>query len=63
MSAYGGVVATNRPVTAAMAEAIGDVFTEVVVAPDFEAGALEVLHPEEEHPPAALRRAAPGPAG
>ena len=43
VSAFGGVVATNRPVTASMAEAMGDVFTEVVVAPDFEADALDVL--------------------
>ena len=43
VSAYGGVVATNRPVTVAMADAIGDVFTEVVVAPAFDEDALEVL--------------------
>ncbi|MDQ1536017.1 MAG: phosphoribosylaminoimidazolecarboxamide formyltransferase / cyclohydrolase [Actinomycetota bacterium] len=42
-SAYGGVVATNRPVTAAMAEQVAEVFTEVVVAPDFEPEALEIL--------------------
>ena len=43
VSAFGGVVATNRTVTKAMADAIGDVFTEVVVAPDFEDAALDVL--------------------
>jgi len=43
VSAFGGVVASNRPVTRAMAEAIGDVFTEVVVAPDFDVDALAVL--------------------
>ncbi len=43
VSAFGGVVATNRPVTAAMADAIGDVFTEVVVAPAFDDDALEIL--------------------
>ena len=43
MSAYGGVVATNRPVTAEMAEQVAEVFTEVVVAPDFEPEALEIL--------------------
>ncbi|MFA7324531.1 MAG: bifunctional phosphoribosylaminoimidazolecarboxamide formyltransferase/IMP cyclohydrolase, partial [Candidatus Nanopelagicales bacterium] len=41
VSAYGGVVATNRVVTLAMAEAMGDVFTEVVVAPGYEPAALE----------------------
>lgn len=43
VSAFGGVVATNRPVTRAMAEAMGEVFTEVVVAPGFDDDALELL--------------------
>jgi phosphoribosylaminoimidazolecarboxamide formyltransferase/IMP cyclohydrolase len=43
VSAFGGVIAANRPVTPAMAEQVGEVFTEVVVAPDFEPAALEVL--------------------
>lgn len=43
VSAYGGVIATNRSVTAAMAEAISEVFTEVIAAPDYEASALEIL--------------------
>jgi phosphoribosylaminoimidazolecarboxamide formyltransferase/IMP cyclohydrolase len=43
VSAFGGVVASNRPVTRAMAETIGDVFTEVVVAPEFESDALDLL--------------------
>ena len=42
-SAYGGVVAANRPVTAAMAEQVAGVFTEVVIAPDYEPEALEIL--------------------
>ena len=42
-SAFGGVVATNRPVTAAMAEQVTAVFTEVVIAPDYEPEALEIL--------------------
>ena len=42
-SAFGGVIATNRPVTAAMAEQVAKVFTEVVVAPAYETGALEIL--------------------
>ena len=41
VSAFGGIIAANRTVTAEMATAIGDVFTEVVVAPDFEPAALE----------------------
>jgi phosphoribosylaminoimidazolecarboxamide formyltransferase/IMP cyclohydrolase len=42
-SAYGGVIASNRPVTLAAAEQIAEVFTEVVVAPAFDSDALEVL--------------------
>jgi phosphoribosylaminoimidazolecarboxamide formyltransferase/IMP cyclohydrolase len=43
VSAFGGVIAANRPVSVAMAEQIADVFTEVVVAPSYEDGAVEVL--------------------
>ncbi|QGG42482.1 bifunctional phosphoribosylaminoimidazolecarboxamide formyltransferase/IMP cyclohydrolase [Aeromicrobium yanjiei] len=43
VSAFGGVIATNRPVSVAMAEQVAEVFTEVIVAPDYEPGALEVL--------------------
>jgi len=43
VSAFGGIVAANRPVTLAMAEALAPVFTEVVVAPGYEPGALEAL--------------------
>ena len=42
-SAYGGIIATNQTVTLAMAQAAQDVFTEVIVAPDFEPEALELL--------------------
>ena len=43
VSAFGGVVAMNRPVTLAMAEALSEVFTEVVVAPAYEPDALALL--------------------
>jgi len=43
LSAFGGIIAVNRPVTLAMAETVKDIFTEVVVAPDFDADALELL--------------------
>ena len=43
VSAFGGIVAVNRTVTAAMAKALAPVFTEVVVAPDFEPEALTTL--------------------
>ncbi|WP_138443228.1 bifunctional phosphoribosylaminoimidazolecarboxamide formyltransferase/IMP cyclohydrolase [Sinomonas susongensis] len=43
VSAYGGVVAANRTVTKGMAETLSGIFTEVVVAPDFEPEAVEIL--------------------
>ncbi len=43
VSAYGGVIATNREVSAAMAEQVAAVFTEVVLAPGYADGALAVL--------------------
>ncbi|GAB3992230.1 bifunctional phosphoribosylaminoimidazolecarboxamide formyltransferase/IMP cyclohydrolase [Nocardioides marmoraquaticus] len=43
VSAFGGVIAVNRPVTVAMAEQVAEVFTEVVVAPAYDEGAAEVL--------------------
>jgi phosphoribosylaminoimidazolecarboxamide formyltransferase/IMP cyclohydrolase len=43
VSAFGGVIAANRPVSVAMAEQVAEVFTEVIVAPDYEDGAVEVL--------------------
>lgn len=43
VSAFGGVIAANRPVSVAMAEQVAEVFTEVIVAPDYEPGAVEVL--------------------
>lgn len=43
VSAFGGVIAVNRPVTVTMAEQVANVFTEVLIAPSFEDGALDVL--------------------
>ena len=43
VSAFGGVIAANRPVTAKMAEQVAEVFTEVIIAPAFESAALEIL--------------------
>ncbi len=43
VSAFGGVVATNRTVTVAMAQPLSQVFTEVIIAPDYEPAALEIL--------------------
>lgn len=43
VSAFGGVIASNRTVTKAFAQEVVEVFTEVIVAPDFEPEALEIL--------------------
>ncbi|EMY32573.1 bifunctional phosphoribosylaminoimidazolecarboxamide formyltransferase/IMP cyclohydrolase [Arthrobacter crystallopoietes BAB-32] len=43
VSAFGGVIAANRTVTAGMAETVKDIFTEVVIAPDFEPAAVDIL--------------------
>ena len=43
VSAYGGVIATNTSVSKEMAKQVAEIFTEVVVAPDFEDDAIEIL--------------------
>ncbi|HEX8687310.1 MAG TPA: bifunctional phosphoribosylaminoimidazolecarboxamide formyltransferase/IMP cyclohydrolase, partial [Pyrinomonadaceae bacterium] len=43
VSAYGGIVAFNRTLDERAARAVAEIFTEVVVAPDYEDAALEVL--------------------
>ena len=43
VSAFGGVVAANRKVDLAMAEPLSKIFTEVLIAPDFDDDALELL--------------------
>jgi phosphoribosylaminoimidazolecarboxamide formyltransferase/IMP cyclohydrolase len=43
VSAFGGVIATNVPVSKQMAEQVAEIFTEVIVAPGYDDGAVEVL--------------------
>jgi phosphoribosylaminoimidazolecarboxamide formyltransferase/IMP cyclohydrolase len=43
VSAFGGVIAVNRAVTVELAKLVSEVFTEVIVAPSYEDGAVEVL--------------------
>ena len=59
VSAFGGVIAANGPVTAALARQIKDVFTEVVIAPGFDAEALDILSASKNV--RLLRCAPPGP--
>jgi phosphoribosylaminoimidazolecarboxamide formyltransferase/IMP cyclohydrolase len=60
VSAYGGVIATNAPVSVEMAKQVAEIFTEVLVAPAYEDGAVEILSakknirllvcPPDQHP-------------
>ena len=59
VSAFGGIVAVNGTVTAAMAEALAPVFTEVVVAPGYEPDALATLTAKKNL--RVLTASAPGP--
>ena len=43
VSAFGGVVAANRFVSKQMAEQLSEIFTEVVIAPGYDEGAIEIL--------------------
>lgn len=40
---FGGVIITNRPVTFALAKAISEIFSEIIIAPDFHADARSLL--------------------
>ena len=61
VSAYGGVIAANRTVTLPMAETVKGIFTEVIIAPDYEPAALELLQTKKNlrilRLPAGYRRA------
>ena len=47
MSAFGGVIAFNRPVSEELAKRLHENFVEVLIAPDYEHGALAVLQQKE----------------
>jgi phosphoribosylaminoimidazolecarboxamide formyltransferase/IMP cyclohydrolase len=47
MSAFGGVIALNRPIEADLAEALHQNFVEVLIAPGYEEGALDILQQKE----------------
>ena len=48
VSAYGGIIAVNRTLNAELAAAITERFVEVVIAPDIEAGAIEIFKKKEK---------------
>ncbi len=70
VSAFGGVIAVNREVTADLAKQVAEIFTEVIVAPSFAADALDVLRekknlrvlvaPAWNPPPAEIRQVGGG---
>ena len=71
VSAFGGVIAVNRPVSVEMARQVAEVFTEVIVAPAYDDGAVEVLQgkknirilvcaPDEDADPVEFRRISGG---
>ncbi len=43
VSAFGGVIASNRVVTVTMAKQVASIFTEVIIAPGYELEALQIL--------------------
>jgi phosphoribosylaminoimidazolecarboxamide formyltransferase/IMP cyclohydrolase len=59
-SAFGGVVATNRPVSMAMAEQVAGYFVEVICAPSYEPGVVELL---ARKPSIRILECSPVPAG
>jgi len=48
VAAFGGIVAANRAVTLAMAEAMKPMFFEIVIAPEYEPKALELLKKKKD---------------
>jgi phosphoribosylaminoimidazolecarboxamide formyltransferase/IMP cyclohydrolase len=71
VSAFGGVIAVNRPVSVEMATQVAEIFTEVIVAPAYDQGAVEVLQGKKNirilrcddpsgDPPAELRQISGG---
>jgi phosphoribosylaminoimidazolecarboxamide formyltransferase/IMP cyclohydrolase len=48
VAAYGGIVACNRTINKAMAEEIKPVFYEIVIAPEYEPAALEILQKKRD---------------
>ncbi len=57
-SAFGGIVALNRPLDAEAARKIVEIFTEVIIAPDASEEAIAIVAAQEEPAPPAGRRPA-----
>lgn len=61
VSAFGGVIAVNKPLDHAVAEKIAEIFVEVVIAPDADESALSILS-KKKNVRVLLTRALPNPA-
>jgi phosphoribosylaminoimidazolecarboxamide formyltransferase/IMP cyclohydrolase len=61
VSAFGGIVAFNRNVDAEAAQEVVKIFTEVVIAPEYDAAALEILHAKKNLRVLRLREQRGGP--
>jgi len=48
VSAFGGIIAINRPMTAALAEALADHFVEVLIAPEYDENSLKILKKKKD---------------
>ncbi|NIA10415.1 MAG: bifunctional phosphoribosylaminoimidazolecarboxamide formyltransferase/IMP cyclohydrolase, partial [Nitrospiraceae bacterium] len=48
VSAFGGIIAINRPMTAALAEALSDHFVEVLIAPEYDEDSLKILEKKKD---------------
>ena len=48
VSAFGGVIAANREVSVEMAEQVAEIFTEVIIAPDYDEDALQLLQTKKD---------------
>ncbi|MCA0446915.1 MAG: bifunctional phosphoribosylaminoimidazolecarboxamide formyltransferase/IMP cyclohydrolase [Bacteroidetes bacterium] len=48
LAPFGGIIAVNKPLDMATAEKINDIFTEIIIAPDFEPGVLEFLQKKRD---------------
>jgi phosphoribosylaminoimidazolecarboxamide formyltransferase/IMP cyclohydrolase len=55
VSAFGGIVAVNRPLDAEAARAVTEIFTEVIIAPDASEEAVAIVAAKKEPAPAARR--------
>jgi len=60
---FGGIIAVNRPLDGDCAEAIAEIFSEVIIAPDFEPAALDRLRAKKNLRLLKYAHAAPAPAG